>query len=824
MNVFLKYLLKSALSKKGRSLLLVITITISAALLIGCLGAVEASGKANKAHAERASGEYNVEINVKNVNDTPYFYRNKIPTVGVDTFVSSINIGGYLIKDDNKNITLKGVSTQDYKKLPNMKIIKHGKYMVFNGDNIIISEKTSETNNLKLGDFIEVNARGENKNFKVSAIAATNGVFSEDLKNQFTVVTNEENVCRLWGADGIANTVYVKLKNNIDPNRFIKNYNEKNGDSLAVLTFDEQKVNGDAEQISLLLYFMLILVVFMSCFIIYGCFKLIVIERMPILGTFLSQGETYGGIIKLLLGESLIYGMISGILALPIGSGLLYLLADITNEFKQYGIATKVDYRASYFIAGFVFAIVISLISALIPILAIRKAQVKDIILNNINVSNKESYKLSVFGFSLALAAIIINCIKSSLVVNCSPIIFLIFVAGTVFSVTGVVKILSYYLMKIFQNSNIVFRLAFNNIRTSKILLNNVRLVVMGMISVIIVLSMSYSYREALIGMQEDYSYDISVMQGSDPGRVENIVNKTPNVKKIIKTYFVSNAEIKGTDIKIAVGGIDTDTYENFNNYFVISNKAEFYGDINKKERNLAINDVAAKNINKSKGDSLTLRINNKEATYRITGIFNAKLSPNQILVSKENMMKDFGVTVPDSYNLQINGNPENFKKSLEKQLIGTNAKVTTFDEDFKVAEANFEQIVDILMFFSIMTIIIGLFGIINNVGVSFIQRKKELAVLNSIGMTNKRNGVMIFIESVFTAIYASVLGGIISYAAVQIVGNIFKCIEIDIPMQYDYSAFLMVSIGVFIIMLVSSISIMFKTTKLSVIRELKYE
>lgn len=590
------------------------------------------------------------------------------------------------------------------------------------------------------------------------------------------------------------------------------------------LSFDKDKADADAESVISFLYFMLILVVLMSSFIVYSCFKLIVIERSPIIGTFLSQGETISGIIKLLLSESLIYGIISGILSLFLGWGLLYLLADILNNYKQYGVYTKVDCNLNYFAAGFIFAIVISIIASLIPVLTISRVQVKDIILNKISALYKKSYRLYIFAIALVLIAIIINFINSSIATKLSPVTFILFLIGAIISLPIMTKLLSYYFMKLFQNFNILFKLAFNNIRTSKVLLNNIRLIVIGMVSIMIIMSLSTSYTNALLGVVSDLKYDITVKQGTDPAKLKSVIYKNSSVKKIIETYFVGDGKIKGTNGEIPIGGIDPETYKDFNNYFGISNKEEFYKELDKKERNVAISNTTAKALGKSKGDSIVLDINNKEAEYKVTGIFDVKLEENQILINKDNMIKDFGVTVPDEYALQINGNADETKKLLEKELNGTSAKITTFNEDVKANEEDNAVLINILLFFSLMTVIIGTFGIINNIGVSFLQRKKELAILNCVGMTNMRNGVMILIESIFTAIFATGFGYMISYVAVAISNKLLKSIDVALNMKYDFNAFFMVSIGIFIIMILSSCSVIIKNSKLSVLQELKYE
>ena len=824
MNVFFKYLFKSTLCKKWRSLLLIITITISAALLIGSIGAVKSGNKVSEEQAKKSSGDYDVVITANKTSETPFFSKNKISKSDFQSFITIISADGYLSKDDNVNINIEGVEPTDYKKLPNIKILKEDDLKPLTGEKIIISEKISTAYNFKLGDTVKINIRGQEKSFEISAIAETSGEFSLDLKNQFTIVVNEKIVNSIFKVQGLSSSMLVKLKNNIDSNKFIKNFNEKNSNCSASLTFDRAKANSDAESVAMLFYFMLLIVVFMSSFIIYSCFKLIIIERMPVIGTFLSQGETRSGIIKLLLGESVIYGIISGILAMFLGTGFLYVLGDLQNNYKVYGVPTKVDYNISYFAAGFIFAIGISLISALIPILATRKLQIKDIILNKTNVTQKKHYKLNIFATVLVLMAIVINSLNNAISVKFSPIVFFLFIIGTIILLPTVIKKIGYPLMRLLENINILFKLALNNIITSKLLLNNIRLVVIGMISIMIILSLSTSYMNAVIGMAKDYSEDISVSQGTNPCKIDSIISNNRDVKEVITTYFVGDGQIKGTEMKIAIGGINPETYENFNNYFGINNKKEFYSKLNKEEKNMAINDVAAKSLNKSIGDYAVLKVNNIESKYKITGVFNAKLSPNQILINKENMIRDFKVTVPDSYALKISGNPNEFKKSLEKQLKGTAAKVTTFEEDVKKITDDIKLIMNILLFFSFMTIVTGMFGVINNMGVSFIQRKKELAVLSSLGMTSTGNCIMLLIEGIFSAIFAIGLGGIISYFAVALSNNLVKLIHLPIPIEYDFKSFSMISIGIIIIMILSSCPALFKSSKLSVVTEFKYE
>lgn len=832
MNIFLKYLLKSTFSKKKRSLLLLFTISISGTLLMGSMGALRAGNKAYEEQVRSACGDYNVIITANNMSKTPFFDKNRISKDGFETFVPGIKVSGYLAEDDTANVVIGGVSPEDYSKLPNMRIIAKDHITSLDGDKIIISEKISKAYGLKLRDNLKVNVRGKEKTFNILAIAETNGEFSKDSKNQFTVIANEETVSELWGIEDLYNVMIVKLKNSVDAKDFVKNFNQKESECLAKITFDKDELDKDAKVVSLFFFFMLLIVVFMSSFIIYSCFKLIIMERMPVIGTFLSQGETKVGIIKLLLGESLIYGIISAVIAMLLGAGLIYLLADILIKFKGYGVPTTVDYDKSYFIAGAAFAIIIPLISALLPVLSTRKFEVKDVILNTINVSSKESYKLPIIGGIIALTAIAINSLNNSISVKLSPILFFLFLIGAVMALPAVCKIIAYPLMKLLENINIIFKLALNNIRTSKVLLNNIRIVAIGLISITVIISFSTSYKNAMIGISKDYDYDVVIYQQNDPSRIEppdpariqSVINNNKNVEKVIQVYYAKDGEVNGSNSKVVIQGINPETYMSYDNYIEIDNKNKLYEKLAKKERNAAICYKIAKRLNKSKDEKIVLKTNNKEAEYNVIGTFNSKLVSDMILINKDNLAKDFDVSVPSTYCLQISGDANEIKASLQKELMGTSTRIMTYDEDVKANIEGISFLISVLLFFSLMTAVLGMVGIMNNIGVSFIQRKKSLMVLSSVGMTNTGNGMMMLIEGVITSILAAGLGGITSYFAVNISNNLVKLIGMDIPIEYDFKAFFIISIGILALTILSSSSAVLKCSKLSVMQELKYE
>lgn len=64
----------------------------------------------------------------------------------------------------------------------------------------------------------------------------------------------------------------------------------------------------------------------MSVFIIFSSYKVITLDRLPVIGTFRSIGATRKTVSRILLLESLLYGCAGGLLGIPPGILVLYFL------------------------------------------------------------------------------------------------------------------------------------------------------------------------------------------------------------------------------------------------------------------------------------------------------------------------------------------------------------------------------------------------------------------------------------------------------------------------------------------------------------------
>lgn len=831
MNVFGKYLLKSITEKKKRTALLLISIAISAALLVASLWSVKALLGTLTTQVKGNLGDFNVSFSAKNNSEVPLFTPIKDhDTLNINKTFKAATFGGYLSKDSEKEFTLYGTTLSDFNNFNKMKLIKKNNLEPFTGKKIIISEKTSENLKLKLGDSVNLNLLGKDDNYEIVGIASTNGLFFTDKEKQFALITPEENVFSVYGEKNKYDMEFVSLNvKDKNLNSWIKNFNEtnKNSNIIASRLYDEKDIEQQLNIIKIPLYFMLAIVLLMTTFIIYSSFKLIITERMPVIGVFLSQGATKGKIIKILLKESLAYGILGGIIGDLIGAGLTSLIAYLGNPLKQYGIKATIEFYPPYFVAGFIFAILLSILSTIIPILSIRKLPIKDVILNTLSTSNKTSLKATITGLIFIIISIVLHLMGSSINNKGSvPELFLAFI-GIILIIPKVVEIISYPLVRYFRKINGLSMLSFNNVRTSKVLLNNIRLIAVSVISIVMITSLSISLTDLIKGAYKDMHYDVSIFVNSNYNKnINEIVTNYKDSRTINETGLIITNLKGNSSKKIMLFYVDPEKYKAFENYTVFDNKNKELDALNKDEDGIILSKQMAVRYKIKKGDIITLTTDNKKEKLKVLSIYNAKMlySGNYNLISSKAALKHFDIKYPSQYYISSNVSPKETKDILEKQLKGLGTTIETKDELSKQNENSNKQMTNILSIFSYLTMVIGAFGIISNVSISFIQRKREISVLSSIGMTKQSRRRMILIEGLFQALLGSILSLIAAFGINIYLTDIFKFLTLDLNIKYPYHSIATILLASLVLMILTSLSSMYKSNKLQIVEELKYE
>ena len=827
MKIFLKYVLKSMIEKKARFFLLIIAIMLSTGLFVGSMGAVDAAlDSFVKPQLEQLE---NKDIYISPKDDEIAFNLDELKLEGVKDIIPEIMSRAVYDSDDMQTIQLLGRE----EKYINKDILIEGKNLEdFKDDKCIISKRVSDELNLGVGDSLNIILNGEELNLKIYSISSNEGVFYSDKKENFQIILPHKYLASKLGLEGKYNTLFA-AKTEDTAKDSIEKFNKANTKFSAEELYNEESVKSQMSQINSMFYMMLAIVVFMSSVIIYSSFKLTVTERMPIIGTFLSQGATRGIIRRILYLESLCYGIIGGIIGNALGFGVLNLINYMVSPLREYGIIEKTELNPRYLVYGLAFSLILSLVSAVLPIIRTNKLQVKEVILNTSDSSEKIGTGKFIVGSILLIIIIIINSFKDKWVINASPILIILATGAVMLIFPKIIELISKNIFKVTKDITKIGALSLNNISTSKVLIGNINLMTIAIISIITINSISVSVKNVVNEAYENLNYDLSInVPGDGVGKlkeeVDNILKENSGVDKdSIQQHIYVGGEKDGNIYYVI--GVEPDKYLDYDHYIDWDKKeyTDIFNDFKKGADNeVIVSEKIAEKLNLKAGDNFDIKLGSNTKNYKVTGIVNAKLYNNGtvIFAKLKDLPKEFSEGYSTELSLNTNKDAASVKEDINKEIRKLGGSVMTFEETKELNLEQNKQLMNILSIFSFMAVVIGAFGVLNNIGISFIQRKKDLAVLSSVGMSKFQRARMLTIESILTVLWSTIIIIPFSYLSISIITKITKLIGFDMEVYFNLSFVPVTFVVSLILVLIATLPVLLRSRKLSIIEELKYE
>ena len=274
----------------------------------------------------------------------------------------------------------------------------------------------------------------------------------------------------------------------------------------------------------------------------------------------------------------------------------------------------------------------------------------------------------------------------------------------------------------------------------------------------------------------EEYSLDQFI---DNHESIDEMLSKDKRVKAYSKRVIINGMLSNSTGSHgVNVLGVNPDTDINVSNV----NSKIIEGNYFKSTKNNTML------IGEKLADKLNLRLRSKvvitfqdlngditSLLFRVEGIFksgNSIFDNNNIIVNQKSLyynipeLKGFHeiaiITIED-------GLTDSLKKDL--QVLNSNYKVESWDEiAVELAYAN--KTMSSFLYIFMLIVLFGLsFGIINTMLMAILERKKELGMLMSIGMTRYYIFLMICSETIFLSLIAIPFGVLISYITINYFG-----------------------------------------------------
>lgn len=302
-------------------------------------------------------------------------------------------------------------------------------------------------------------------------------------------------------------------------------------------------------------------------------------------------------------------------------------------------------------------------------------------------------------------------------------------------------------------------------------------------------------------------------------------ISEIDGVKSTIGTYELNLVELVNPSFYLnTVYGIDDEEFFEF----IKAEQTEEAADAIKElgnGRNAIVTNLLKSKLGLKKGDKITIDFKHSKQEYTVTGFVESSFKiGNIIFIPSSYMMEDAGLNYYTNVYIKTDKDAATVTNEIKRKYLKNVLLIQTTKELVDMNQGHLDSIFNVIKSFSVLAMLIGVIGIINNLIISFIERKRYFAIFRSIGMSKKTQEKMILIESFTIGVLGVAFGIISSCAMLSIIPNILQFILGSFDINYSIPIFILVAmISVTIMVMVSSIPAR-KSSQMSIIESLKYE
>lgn len=825
MNLILKYTLRNTKSNKFRTFIIVLAIAVASSLIFVSTAITNTTLNIFEQQSRKYCGDADIKVSVdlekeKNMYFTPIVIDNMENSAG---FLQE-NAMYEESSSNDVNAVIVGAEIDELNEI-NKITMDEGKAQV-TSNNVIIGKKLADEYNIKLNDYMKVSIYGQEDSFHVTGIAKDSGLFRDDGSTN-VILMSKDTAGKFVGQEDSVNVQYIKLKNNSNLENIIDDLSEE----YDTYTIEEAVSRESSEQttklVTLVFTLVTLIVIVLAAYIISSTFKTIILERMPVIGTFRSIGATKRFTCFIMLTESLLYGVIGSFIGTALGIGMLNIIADVIKESWGGTNDNAVEYGMLNILTAFILGAVIAVISSLFNIIKTRKVSIKDLVFNKNEdkVKNYSTVKLVVLLVVLAATQILPYVVKGLLAQMIDGISIAALIALIPLLIPYITKLFSWILSAIGRNSSSsVMDIACKNLKDDKNVRSNITMVAIGIACLLMISTVGKDVISQVIDTFSSSNYQITLSVMNQDDNTTQKIKDTKGVEDFIGLYEKNNVKVDDATISY-LDGINPDSYKDYFNMTYLDEDADAVQKL-KGGKNIILNRTFKNSLGIDVGDTVSIETGkDKTVEYTVAAFMDTMwVGGSYGMISDENMKKDFDCKQYDTYWIITNETPEKVINNLEGTFSNNTITASTTEEiRNNIVNANSIMFV-VVDAFSVIAIIIGIIGVFNNILLSFMKRKRTLVLYRSIGMSRKQTTQMIFIESISAGLFGGIVGVGFGALIIRATALLLKEVMATVYMTYSIKNFVIYIMVAIIIMIVTVLSPLRKTLKLNIIETLKFE
>lgn len=824
MKIILKYIFTNVKERKTRTAVMLLSILLSTTLLFVSFSIGASYENAQRKMARGMAGSATLSVSAADGGiDFSVLPKLSSISASVGMLESSAlyHENGYY-----ETIDLIAADLTQLNQINPPRLANGGEITDFTGNQVILPDRFTSKYGIKAGDTITLQIGGQPITLEVAEIAAYDTVFLRHTRGA-TALLPLSTLSELLGkTDGYTEiliepaggTTTAELKNELAAAL-------PDGEYKVSEVVNEAQITADARQKSMPFFLISFFSLTMSVFIIYSSYKVITLDRLPVIGTFRSIGATQKAMTHILLLESALYGVMGGLIGIPVGTVVLKLILQGMGQSLSQGIEIPIVISPFSIIFSFAIAVVVSLLSAWLPVRRASRLPIKNVVLGNVEEKHIPRRFIVGAGVALFVISVILPKLASgNMLYLAGGFSLLGLIAATILIVpllTNLISVgLEYFYGAVLGNEG---RLAARNMRDNKNTSQNITLLfisISAVIAITVIGNFVTTYVSDVFNGAELQGFADGYMEPDFVERVKDM----DGIEKVLPVFVYENRmQADGMTFSRLEA---TDNLEWYSSMLALhyteksmEEKAVLAFD---GERAILLSESCMERTGFDIGDTLSLNCGTGQNDYLVVGSFKSRATDVEALISSTYAVSDFDVSAydflaytaadPDAIMVQIRdlfGETSNWSRTVEE-----------FNTDALSTVGAFLQPMHSMTYFILL---LAAVGIINNLLINYIQKRRSIAMYKSVGLSNRQNMKMTLIEGLSSGLIGAVIAIFVSYMEIQ---TIFLVAGPKISMvpELDAVTFLIAGgMGMIVTLLGSAVPI-FKSRRMKLVEEIKFE